>query len=83
MIDCYWLDARRDLKVSEVFHEIVGEIERLKADAALGQCAMHFVDRAGDVHPGIDDAETICADFYKAMFEVIQGELDARNRSTR
>ena len=32
MIDCYWLDARRDLKVSEVFHEIVGEIERLKAD---------------------------------------------------
>jgi hypothetical protein len=41
-------------------------------DAALGQTAMRFVDRAGDVHPGIDDAETICADFYKAMTEVLE-----------
>ena len=39
----------------------------LEKDAALGKVAMQFVDRAGDVHPGIDDAETICADFYKAM----------------
>jgi len=33
---------------------------------------MRFVDRAGDVHPGIDDAETICAEFYKAMSDVIE-----------
>ena len=32
-----------------------------KWDAELGRAAMRFVDRAGDVHPGIDDAETICA----------------------
>ena len=43
-----------------------------KWDAELGRTAMRFVDRAGDVHPGIDDAETICAEFYKAMSEVIE-----------
>lgn len=43
-----------------------------KWDAELGRAAMRFVDRAGDVHPGIDDAETICAEFYKAMSEVIE-----------
>ena len=41
-------------------------------DAELGRTAMRFVDRAGDVHPGIDDAETICADFHKAMSAVIE-----------
>lgn len=41
-------------------------------DAELGRTAMQFVDRAGDVHPGIDDAETICAEFYKAMMAVIE-----------
>lgn len=39
--------------------------------AELGKTAMRFVDRAGDVHPGIDDAETICADFYKAMIATL------------
>lgn len=43
-----------------------------KWDAELGRAAMRFVDRAGDVHPGIDDAETICAEFHKAMSEVIE-----------
>ena len=43
-----------------------------KWDAELGRTAMRFVDRAGDVHPGIDDAETICSEFYKAMSEVIE-----------
>ena len=43
-----------------------------KWDAELGRTAMRFVDRAGDVRPGIDDAETICAEFYKAMSEVIE-----------
>lgn len=37
----------------------------------LADTAMRFVDRAGDVHPGIDDADTICADFYAAMSAVI------------
>lgn len=40
-------------------------------DAELGRTAMRFVDRAGDVHPGIDDAERICAEFYAAMCAVI------------
>ena len=40
-------------------------------DAELGRIAMRFVDRAGDVHPGIDDAETICAAFHKAMSDAI------------
>lgn len=43
-----------------------------KWDAELGRTAMRFVDRAGDVHPGIDGAETICAEFHKAMLEVIE-----------
>lgn len=57
------------------------ELERVKVErdamaryAALGKVAMRFVDRAGDVHPGIDDAETICADFYKAMDEAIAAQ---------
>lgn len=41
-------------------------------DAELGRVAMRFVDRAGDVHPGIDDAERICAEFYAAMSAVIE-----------
>lgn len=44
---------------------------RMKQEAERGEVAMHFVDRAGDVHPGIDDAETICNDFYKAMITVL------------
>lgn len=43
----------------------------LRKDAELGRVAMRFVDRAGDVHPGIDDAERICAEFYAAMSEVL------------
>ena len=42
-------------------------IAELERDAVLGRIAMRFVDRAGDVHPGIDDAKTICAEFYDAM----------------
>ena len=42
-------------------------IAELEKDAAFGRVAMRFVDRAGDVHPGIDDAETICAEFSAAM----------------
>lgn len=44
-------------------------------DIELGNAAMRFVDRAGDVHPGIDDAETICADFYKAMCAILEKKL--------
>lgn len=45
---------------------------RERWDAELGRTAMLFVDRAGDPHPGIDDAETICAEFYAAMSAVIE-----------
>lgn len=41
--------------------------ESLKRDASLGNVAMRFVDRAGDVHPGIDEAQTICDEFHAAM----------------
>ena len=41
-------------------------------DARLGRVAMRFVDRAGDVHPGIDDAETICKQFHEAMMAEIE-----------
>ena len=40
-------------------------------DAELGRIAMRFVDRAGDVHPGIDDADRICREFHKAMSDAI------------
>lgn len=43
------------------------EIHRIEHSAALGDVAMRFVDRAGDVHPGIDDADRICAEFSQAM----------------
>ena len=42
-------------------------IAELEKDAAYGRVAWRFVDRANDVHPGIDDAETICAEFSAAM----------------
>lgn len=45
--------------------------EKEKWDAELARVAMRFVDRAGDVHPGIDDAERICQEFYEAMSAVI------------
>lgn len=45
--------------------------EKEKWDAELGRVAMRFVDRAGDVHPGIDDADRICREFYEAMSAVI------------
>jgi hypothetical protein len=40
-------------------------------DAELGRVAMQFVDRAGDVHPGVDSAEKICAEFHAAMVGVL------------
>ena len=35
--------------------------------AELGKIAFKFIDRLGDPHPGIDDAETICSELYSAM----------------
>ena len=46
-------------------------------DAALGRVAIGFVDRAGDVHPGIDDADTICAEFHVAMSQELVKWLPA------
>ena len=60
----------RQTALTEKFVEIAAmaaERDVLRKDAALGKVAIRFVDRAGDVHPGIDDAETICAEFYAAM----------------
>lgn len=38
-----------------------------KEYAELGRIAFKFLDRMGDPHPDIDDAETICAEAYTAM----------------
>jgi len=46
-------------------------IAQLETEAELGKVAMKFIDRAADVHPGIDDAETICEEFSKAMAQVL------------
>ncbi|WP_343743117.1 hypothetical protein [Herbaspirillum huttiense] len=46
--------------------------------AELGRIAMRFVDRAGDVHPGIDDAERICRDFHQAMSDAIDAQFEGR-----
>lgn len=47
------------------------EIAVLRLDAELGNIAMRFVDRAGDTCPDVDSAETICAEFYKAMGDAV------------
>ena len=65
-------DARKKVQERPSTEEIAVENYKAKWDAELGRTAMKFVDRAGDVHPGIDDADAICAEFYKAMCEVIE-----------
>lgn len=56
-------------------------LSRLHWDAALGRTAISFVDRAGDPHPGIDSAEEICADFYKAMGSVVAALVQERQNT--
>jgi len=56
----------------------VETLEAMRKDARYveyGRVAMRFVDRAGDVHPGIDDAETICAEFYEAMSKAVDAAM--------
>ncbi|MFA9286446.1 hypothetical protein ACCQ08_16780, partial [Comamonas sp. SY3] len=48
------------------------EPQKHEENRELAETAMRFVDRAGDVHPGIDDADRICAEFHAAMMEVIE-----------
>ena len=57
----------------------ISPLQCLLEDAELGQVAMQFVDRAGDVHPGIDDADKICADFHKAMLAVLTSQWARRD----
>ena len=49
---------------------VLQERERLAEATELADTAMRFVDRAGDVCD-IDPAERICAEFHKAMSEVV------------
>ena len=65
-------DSRKKVQERPSTEEIAVENYKAKWDAELGRTAMKFVDRAGDVHPGIDDADAICAEFYKAMCETIE-----------
>ena len=61
------IDAGELLYSQATVNALQAHIAELEKDAAFGRVAMRFVDRAGDVHPGIDDAETICAEFSAAM----------------
>ena len=65
-------DSRKKAQERPDADEIAVENYKAKWDAELGRTAMKFVDRAGDVHPGIDDADRICEEFYKAMCEVLE-----------
>ena len=65
-------DSRKKAQERPDADEIAVENYKAKWDAELGRTAMKFVDRAGDVHPGIDGADRICAEFYKAMCETIE-----------
>ena len=65
-------DARKKAQERPDADEIAVENYKAKWDAELGRTAMKFVDRAGDLHPGIDDADAICAEFYKAMCETLE-----------
>ena len=65
-------DARKKVQERPSTEEIAVENYKAKWDAELGRTAMKFVDRAGDLHPGIDDADAICAEFYKALCETIE-----------
>ena len=57
--------------------------ESVLEDAELGRIAMRFVDRAGDPHPGIDDAETICREFHAAMSAVLDPRFQRRMDAAR
>jgi len=61
-----------DVKMGQQYRAALAErIEQLEKDAALGNIAMKFVDRAGDV-ADCDPAERICAEFYKAMADEVE-----------
>jgi len=68
-------EYKTKLEAQTTFDALRTRLAEVEKDAALGLTAMRFVDRAGDVHPGIDDAETICADFYKAMMATLEKNL--------
>lgn len=49
--------------------------KRLERDARFATIAFRFVDRAGDTHPGIDEAQTICDEFHAAMLAQLQADI--------
>jgi hypothetical protein len=66
-------DALLDANVQWVAAYAALRLERdlLKKEAELGNIAMRFVDRAGDVAI-CDSAERICDEFYVAMSEAVE-----------
>ena len=76
-------DARKKAQERPDADEIAVDNYKAKWEAELGRTAMKFVDRAGDVHPGIDDADAICAEFYKAMCEVLERMPHIQKMSSR
>jgi hypothetical protein len=63
-------------RLDDDLRDLRAKMARLERDAELGRTAMRFVDRAGDVHPGFDDADTICDEFYQAMAAVVQRQVE-------
>lgn len=67
----YLADTVRAM-LSAAPHPPEREPQKHAENRELAETAMRFVDRAGDVHPGIDDADRICGEFHAAMMEVIE-----------
>ena len=64
-------------KLRDLAAAVTAERDAMREDAELGQIAMRFVDRAGDVCDS-DPAEKICQEFYEA----IGAAIDAARKET-
>ena len=65
-------DAMREANAQWItaYAELRLERDSLKKEAELGNIAMRFVDRAGDI-ADCDPAERICSEFHAAMSDAV------------
>lgn len=73
ILDLECVALRYDLDIARATEQAVlqsPEVQAWKRDAELGQCAMMFVDRAGD-YCKEDPAERICDQFHAAMADIV------------
>jgi hypothetical protein len=57
--------------------ELLDRLEEAEKYAELGHVALRFADRAGDYYKG-DTAETICDEFNKAVWHVIDKQENSK-----